>query len=162
MPGIPDAAISTLASSIPPTMAVHATLGIIGLILIGASLQYTSPTRLARVLSAAMNSLENVYADAVYSGLLSVLPADEVDIVVSTYVVRTILSAVTHKTLWQSSKAATQGRKAPDRNPAQLQVVILEQEHRFGSSIPLSVALPLLHNRAARVWAPSLPNDFGI
>ncbi|KAJ7701365.1 hypothetical protein B0H16DRAFT_1641051 [Mycena metata] len=112
MPGIPDAAITTLASSIPPTMAANATLVIIGLILVAASLQYTSPTRLTRILSTAMNSLENVYTDAVYSGLLSVLPADEVDIVVSTYV-----------TLWQSSRAATQGRKAPGRNPAQLQVV---------------------------------------
>ncbi|KAJ7716126.1 hypothetical protein B0H16DRAFT_1476929 [Mycena metata] len=68
-------------------MAANATLGIIGLILVTASLQYTSPTRLTRVLSDTINSLENVYVAVVYTGLLSIIPADEVDIVVSMYIV---------------------------------------------------------------------------
>ncbi|KAJ7759042.1 hypothetical protein B0H16DRAFT_1534140 [Mycena metata] len=65
MPSLPDGSLSILASPLSPVTSTKVMIVITGLILIVASLRYASPTRLTRVLSDAMSSLEKVYTDIV-------------------------------------------------------------------------------------------------
>ncbi|KAJ7759058.1 hypothetical protein B0H16DRAFT_1456959 [Mycena metata] len=75
MPALPDVSLPNLTVPLSPATS---TKVMIGLILIGASLHYASPTRLTHVLSDAMSSLEKVYTDLVCMQLMGLLTADDV------------------------------------------------------------------------------------
>ncbi|KAJ7716125.1 hypothetical protein B0H16DRAFT_1614464 [Mycena metata] len=76
MPSLPDESLSILA--FPVVTSTKVMIVITGLILIVASLRCTSPTRLTRVLSDAMSSLEKVLTTLVCMQLMGLLTADDV------------------------------------------------------------------------------------
>ncbi|KAJ7759059.1 hypothetical protein B0H16DRAFT_1456960 [Mycena metata] len=78
MPGIPDVSLPNLIAPLSLATSTKVTLCIMGLVLIIASLSYASPTRLTRILSNAMSSLEKVYTDLVCMQLMGLLTADDV------------------------------------------------------------------------------------
>ncbi|KAJ7759081.1 hypothetical protein B0H16DRAFT_1534264 [Mycena metata] len=83
--GLPDASLPILASPLPPATAAKLMVVIISLLLIAASLYHVSPTRLRRVLSDAMQKLDQVFVEVSTAGLLGLLPPEDTQIVVSTY-----------------------------------------------------------------------------
>ncbi|KAJ7759045.1 hypothetical protein B0H16DRAFT_1456947 [Mycena metata] len=78
MPALPDLSLSNLTAPLSPATSTKMMVVITGLILIGASLRYASPTRLTHILSDGMSNLEKVYADMICAGLPHLLTAEEV------------------------------------------------------------------------------------
>ncbi|KAJ7037390.1 hypothetical protein C8F04DRAFT_1092284 [Mycena alexandri] len=85
MPGLPNGSLSILASPLSPATAAKLMVVIIGLLLIAPSLYYASPTRLTRVLSDAMSSLDKVFVEVSAAGLLGLLSPEDMQTVVSTF-----------------------------------------------------------------------------
>ncbi|KAJ7917569.1 hypothetical protein B0H13DRAFT_2322310 [Mycena leptocephala] len=76
MPGITEASLSILTSTLPTRIdtslnAVFAPLIIFGIVVVVVILRYASPLHLTRVLVIAITVAEKTYIDAIETGLLS-------------------------------------------------------------------------------------------
>ncbi|KAJ7759102.1 hypothetical protein B0H16DRAFT_1534349 [Mycena metata] len=114
-------------------------LVVIGLLLVVALLYYTSPTRLTGVLSDAMSNLDKVFGEVSTAGLLGLLTPEDVQTVVSTYIAYFTPSA--NVTFWQASNVASRGRKGPNRDAAQFQIVV----HRSIQCFTRHLQVPFHH-----------------
>ncbi|KAJ7759107.1 hypothetical protein B0H16DRAFT_629862 [Mycena metata] len=158
--GLPDASLPIIASPLPPAIAAKVMVVIIGLLLIAASLYYVSPTRLTRVLSDAMNNLDEVFVEVSVAGLLGLLSSDDVQTVVSTYqMLRVEVGKVQTETLRNSKSWCTSlfgvfaggsvslVRCIKKVKEFQRHLQILQEDHRNKThSLPLSFATGVSHS----------------
>ncbi|KAJ7043792.1 hypothetical protein C8F04DRAFT_1251175 [Mycena alexandri] len=162
MPNLPDASLPILASLLSPATAAKAMLAIFGVIIIVASLHYASPTRLARVLSDAMNGLEKLYLEMAMAGLLGLLPSDDIHTVVSTMQLLRVevgmlkTEALRNSKSWRASlldfftgRSVSLFRCIKEVKDFQTHLKILQEDHRHRTnSLPLSLATGV--SRSAR------------